>query len=44
MHYGHFRLAFEELDGPAIKLKEIAQKHGILHKVCFLTEGIPQVF
>ncbi|MGB9601928.1 MAG: MBL fold metallo-hydrolase, partial [Limisphaerales bacterium] len=44
MHYGHFKLAFEELDAPSRRLKEIAEKHGVLKKISFLEEGVPKIF
>jgi len=44
MHYGHFKLAFEELDAPSRILKDLAQKQGILKQIHFLEEGVPFIF
>ncbi len=44
MHYGTFRLAFEEMDEPPRWLRQLAQEHGISPKVRILDEGIPVVF
>jgi L-ascorbate metabolism protein UlaG (beta-lactamase superfamily) len=44
MHYGTFKLSFEDLDEPPRWLREIAQQEGIQNKVKFLDEGVPEVF
>ncbi len=44
MHYGSFKLSFEDLDAPPRWLKEIAQRDGISHRVKMLEEGVPQIF
>lgn len=44
MHYGAFKLAFEEMDEPPRWLLEIAAKEKITPKVKILTEGVPVVF
>jgi L-ascorbate metabolism protein UlaG (beta-lactamase superfamily) len=44
MHYGSFRLAFEDMDEPPRWLRQLAEKEGILRKVKFLEEGVPYVF
>jgi L-ascorbate metabolism protein UlaG (beta-lactamase superfamily) len=44
MHYGAFRLSFEDMDEPPRWLRELAQEQGIAHKMKFLEEGVPQVF
>jgi len=44
MHYGAFRLSFEDMDEPPRWLLELAQEQGIAHKLKFLEEGVPQVF
>ena len=44
MHYGTFKLSFEDLDEPPRWLKEIAQRDGLSHRVKILEEGVPQVF
>jgi len=44
MHYGSFRLSFEDLDDPPRWLKQIAQRDGVSHRVKILEEGVPQVF
>jgi L-ascorbate metabolism protein UlaG (beta-lactamase superfamily) len=44
MHYGTFRLSFEDMDAPPRWLNEIAQRDGLSHRVKILEEGVPQVF
>ena len=44
MHYGTFKLSFEDMEEPPRWLGEIAQLEGIATKVRFLTEGEPEVF
>jgi L-ascorbate metabolism protein UlaG (beta-lactamase superfamily) len=44
MHYGSFRLAFEDMDEPPRWLKELAKEHGITKRLVFLEEGSPRVF
>jgi L-ascorbate metabolism protein UlaG (beta-lactamase superfamily) len=44
MHYGSFRLAFEDMDEPPRWLKELAHKDGLSHRLRFLEEGVPAVF
>lgn len=44
MHYGSFRLSFEELDEPPRWLRQLADKEGLTPKLRFLEEGVPQVF
>jgi len=44
MHYGTFKLSFEELDEPPRWLRQIAQQDGITNRVRFLEEGMPEVF
>ena len=44
MHYGSFRLSFEEMDAPPRWLREIAQRDGMIHHLKMLEEGVPQVF
>ena len=44
MHYGTFKLSFEDLDAPPRWLKEIAQRERMSHRVKMLEEGVPQVF
>jgi len=44
MHYGTFRLSFEDMDEPPRWLKRLADKEGISSKVRILEEGVPQVF
>jgi L-ascorbate metabolism protein UlaG (beta-lactamase superfamily) len=44
MHYGTFRLAFEEMDEPPRWLQQLAAEQGITKKVHILQEGVPQVF
>jgi L-ascorbate metabolism protein UlaG (beta-lactamase superfamily) len=44
MHYGSFKLSFEELDEPPRWLREIAQKENLVDCVRILEEGAPVVF
>jgi L-ascorbate metabolism protein UlaG (beta-lactamase superfamily) len=44
MHYGSFRLSFEEMDEPPRWLRQIAAEQALTRKVRMLEEGMPQVF
>jgi L-ascorbate metabolism protein UlaG (beta-lactamase superfamily) len=44
MHYGSFRLSFEDLDEPPRWLRQLAEKEGLMSKVRVLEEGVPRVF
>jgi L-ascorbate metabolism protein UlaG (beta-lactamase superfamily) len=44
MHYGSFRLAFEDMDEPPRWLKQLGQEHGLTKRLVFLEEGSPRVF
>ena len=44
MHYGTFRLAFEEMDEPPRWLREIAVRENLTPKLRMLDEGVPVVF
>jgi L-ascorbate metabolism protein UlaG (beta-lactamase superfamily) len=44
MHYGTFRLSFEDLDEPPRWLRQLAAQQGLTQKVRMLEEGLPQVF
>jgi L-ascorbate metabolism protein UlaG (beta-lactamase superfamily) len=44
MHYGTFRLSFEDMEEPPRWLLEIAEKDGLTQQVKILEEGVPQVF
>jgi L-ascorbate metabolism protein UlaG (beta-lactamase superfamily) len=44
MHYGTFKLGFEEMDEPPRWLLEIAQKENLAERVRILDEGAPTVF
>ncbi|MCU0784075.1 MAG: MBL fold metallo-hydrolase [Verrucomicrobia bacterium] len=44
MHYGSFKLSFEEMDEPPRWLREIAREQKISDRVCILDEGSPRVF
>jgi L-ascorbate metabolism protein UlaG (beta-lactamase superfamily) len=44
MHYGTFRLSFEDLDEPPRWLRELADEEGLTSKLRFLEEGVPTVF
>ena len=44
MHYGSFKLSFEEMDEPPRWLREIAREQKISDCVHILDEGMPRVF
>jgi len=44
MHYGTFRLSFEDMDEPPRWLQHIANEEGLTDRVRILEEGVPQVF
>ena len=44
MHYGTFRLSFEDMDEPPRWLREIAAQEGLTQRLKILEEGVPQVF
>ena len=44
MHYGSFKLAFEDMEDPPRRLKEMARRHGLSHHLRILEEGLPMVF
>jgi L-ascorbate metabolism protein UlaG (beta-lactamase superfamily) len=44
MHYGTFRLSFEDMDEPPRWLREIAEEEGLTRHLRILEEGVPQVF
>jgi len=44
MHYGTFKLSFEEVDEPPRWLRDLAHKDGLSQRVRFLEEGVPEVF
>lgn len=44
MHYGSFKLAFEDMEEPPRWLRELAQQHGLSNRLRFLEEGVPTVF
>jgi L-ascorbate metabolism protein UlaG (beta-lactamase superfamily) len=44
MHYGTFKLSFEDLDEPLRWLKELAAADGLTQKLKILHEGAPTIF
>jgi L-ascorbate metabolism protein UlaG (beta-lactamase superfamily) len=44
MHFGTFRLSFEEMDEPPRWLRSLARKEGLTQRLRVLEEGIPVVF
>jgi L-ascorbate metabolism protein UlaG (beta-lactamase superfamily) len=44
MHYGTFKLSFEDLNEPPRWLVEIAIKENLMQKLRMLDEGVPAVF
>ena len=44
MHYGTFRLSFEDMDEPPRWLQQLARQNGRADNLRLLEEGIPEVF
>ena len=44
MHYGTFRLSFEDMDEPPRWLRELAAAQGLSRHLKILQEGVPTVF
>ena len=44
MHFGTFKLSFEEMDEPPRRLHEIAHRDGLSHHIKVLEEGVPHIF
>jgi L-ascorbate metabolism protein UlaG (beta-lactamase superfamily) len=44
MHYGTFKLSFEDLDEPPRWLRQIAEKEGLTPQMRMLEEGLPAIF
>ena len=44
MHYGTFRLSFEDMDEPPRWLRQLAKANNLSHCLKILEEGIPEVF
>ena len=44
MHFGAFRLSFEDMDEPPRWLRELAEEQNLTRKLRFLEEGVPTVF
>jgi len=44
MHYGTFRLSFEDMEEPPQRLRQLALADGLSSQVRILEEGVPQVF
>ena len=44
MHYGSFRLAFEDMDEPPRWLTQLAKEQGLTKRIRILEEGVPTVF
>ena len=44
MHYGTFRLSFEDMDEPPRWLSQLAREHGLTRNIRMLDEGVPEVF
>ena len=44
MHYGTFRLSFEDMEEPPRWLQEIAEGQGLTSCVAILEEGVPIIF
>lgn len=44
MHYGTFRLSFEDMEEPPRWLRELANANGMAQHLRMLEEGTPEVF
>ncbi len=44
MHFGTFRLSFEDMDEPPRWLRQLAQQQGLTKHLRILEEGVPEVF
>lgn len=44
MHFGAFKLSFEDLQDPPRWLEHLAREHELEHRIRFLEEGVPEVF
>lgn len=44
MHFGAFKLSFEDMDAPPRWITELARQHGLSSRLCILDEGTPEVF
>jgi len=44
MHYGSFKLGFEEVDEPPRWLLELAEAQNLTKRIRFMDEGVPQIF
>jgi len=44
MHYGSFRLSFEDIDEPPRWLRMLADEQGLTQRLKVLDEGVPYVF
>jgi L-ascorbate metabolism protein UlaG (beta-lactamase superfamily) len=44
MHYGAFKLSFEDMDEPPRWLRELARRHRLSNHLKILDEGMPQIF
>ena len=44
MHYGTFRLSYEPLEEPPVRLLTSARQAGVESKVRLMNEGVPGVF
>jgi L-ascorbate metabolism protein UlaG (beta-lactamase superfamily) len=42
MHYGTFRLSFEDMDEPPARLREVARQAGLGDRLRILEEGVPR--
>jgi len=44
MHYGTFRLSYEPMHEPPLRLLEAARAQGLLDRIVCMTEGDPGIF
>jgi L-ascorbate metabolism protein UlaG (beta-lactamase superfamily) len=44
MHYGTFKLSFEDMEEPPRWLRELCKEQGLSHQLHILEEGVPHKF
>jgi L-ascorbate metabolism protein UlaG (beta-lactamase superfamily) len=44
MHFGTYRMSYEPLHEPAQRLMAAAAKQGVMNRIKFMIEGMPQIF
>jgi len=44
MHFGTFKLSFEDMGDPPRWLRELGREKGLIEHIRFMEEGVPEVF